>query len=73
MKHKIRTTMRPHTVTEVGDAELLDLQRQGLIADVTDQASGTQAQPPHPQAMTTARPDIPARSTRRKRDSQEAE
>lgn len=28
---KVRTTIRPHKVIEVGDAELLDLTRQGLI------------------------------------------
>lgn len=29
---KIRTTMRPTVEVTVGDAELLDLQRQGLLA-----------------------------------------
>jgi hypothetical protein len=29
---KIRTTFEPSTVLEVGDAELVDLDRQGLIA-----------------------------------------
>jgi hypothetical protein len=27
----VRTTLRPHEVIEVGDAELIDLERQGLI------------------------------------------
>lgn len=30
-KHKIRTTMRPDEEITVDDAELLDLQRQGLV------------------------------------------
>lgn len=29
--HKVRTTINPGTVLTVGDAELLDLTRQGLI------------------------------------------
>lgn len=29
--HKIRTTINPREVLTVGDAELLDLKRQGLI------------------------------------------
>lgn len=31
--HKIRTTFTPGEVLTVGDAELLDLTRQGLIVD----------------------------------------
>lgn len=30
---KIRTTMRPDVEVEVGDAEYLDLQRQGLVVE----------------------------------------
>jgi hypothetical protein len=33
MTRKIRTTMRPDQEIEVGDAEYLDLQRQGLVLD----------------------------------------
>lgn len=29
----VRTTMRPHEEIEVSDAELLDLQRQGLLVE----------------------------------------
>jgi hypothetical protein len=29
--HKVRTTMQPDVEIEVGDAELLDLQRSGLL------------------------------------------
>jgi hypothetical protein len=31
--HLIRTTMQPHLRVEVGDAEYLDLQRQGLLIE----------------------------------------
>lgn len=31
--HRIRTTINPGEVIEVGDAEFLDLTRQGLIFD----------------------------------------
>lgn len=33
MTHKIRTTMRPDQVIEVGEAEYLDLQRDGLLIE----------------------------------------
>lgn len=33
MTQKIRTTMRPDQEIEVGDAEYLDLYRQGLLVD----------------------------------------
>jgi hypothetical protein len=29
--HRVRTTMQPHIEVEVSDAELLDLERQGLL------------------------------------------
>ncbi|MCQ8831758.1 hypothetical protein [Streptomyces malaysiensis] len=29
--HRVRTTMQPHIDVEVNDAELLDLERQGLL------------------------------------------
>lgn len=32
-EHKIRTTIRPDEEITVGDAELLDLQRQGLVRE----------------------------------------
>lgn len=31
--HKVRTTLEPGKVIEVGEAELTDLERQGLIFD----------------------------------------
>ncbi|MFE9064933.1 hypothetical protein [Streptomyces violaceusniger] len=31
--HRVRTTMQPHIDVEVNDAELLDLERQGLLVD----------------------------------------
>ncbi len=31
MSHKVRVTMNPEVEIEVGDAELLDLERQGLV------------------------------------------
>ncbi len=30
---KVRTTMQPHLVIEVGEAEYTDLQRQGLLVE----------------------------------------
>lgn len=33
MSHTVRTTMRPDLEIEVGDADYLDLQRQGLLVE----------------------------------------
>ena len=57
MTHLIRTTMQPHLQIEVGDAECLDLQRQGLL--IEDPAPTTPAPVPAikkaaPPATTTA-------------------
>lgn len=57
MTHQVRTTIRPDEVLEVDDAELLDLQRQGLLLpgahaeqfDIAEQVAGEQppaADPP---------------------------
>lgn len=35
----VRTTMQPHVELEVGDAEYLDLQRQGLLLEDTPAAA----------------------------------
>lgn len=43
--HRIRTTINPGTVIEVGDAELTDLKRQGLVQQhVTDKTPTTPAE-----------------------------
>ncbi|MFF4552710.1 hypothetical protein [Streptomyces sp. NPDC001422] len=42
MSHKVRTTMSPDEEIEVGDAEYLDLSRQGLLAE----ESATEDVPP---------------------------
>ncbi|MEU8902196.1 hypothetical protein [Streptomyces mirabilis] len=39
MTHKIRTTMRPDQVIEVGEAEYLDLQRDGLLVEDNEPAA----------------------------------
>lgn len=39
MTHKIRTTMRPDVEIEVGDAEYLDLQREGLLVEDNEPAA----------------------------------
>jgi len=44
VSHLIRTTMQPHLQVEVGDAEYLDLQRQGLL--IEDPAPTTPAPAP---------------------------
>lgn len=36
-KHKVRTTINPGDVLTVDDAELLDLQRQGLVRELVDE------------------------------------
>jgi hypothetical protein len=43
--HKVRTTMQPGEVIEVDDAELLDLQRGGLLTDepAADPETSTEA------------------------------
>ena len=50
----IRTTMRPDREIEVGDAEYLDLKRQGLLLD--------DAPAPAP-AVTPAAPAAPVKKT----------
>lgn len=37
MTHKVRTTLRPQDEIEVGDAEYLDLSRDGLLVEATHQ------------------------------------
>ena len=41
----IRTTINPREVIQVGAAELLDLTRQGLVYDETDQAEENDDEP----------------------------
>lgn len=50
MTQTVRTTMRPDEEIEVGDAEYLDLKRQGLLVEETDD----QSVPP-----ATAAPAVP--------------
>lgn len=38
MSHIVRTTMRPDVEVEVGDADYLDLKRQGLLAAVVEES-----------------------------------
>lgn len=52
MTHKISTTMRPGDPVVVGDAEYLDLKRQGLIAHDYTQAPATPTPPPAPAERT---------------------
>lgn len=49
MTHLIRTTMRPDQQIEVGDAEYLDLKRDGLLAN-------DQPDAPAPATKKTAAP-----------------
>lgn len=52
----IRTTMQPHLEVEVGDAEYLDLKRQGLLveapAPTTPAASAPAIKKAAPSALT---------------------
>jgi len=41
--HKVVTTMQPDRVIEVGDQELTDLYRQGLIADLPEARRSNQS------------------------------
>lgn len=52
MTHRISTTMRPERQVEVGDAEYLDLKRQGLIAHDYSKPA-TPAPPPAPAERTS--------------------
>jgi len=45
MTHIVRTTKRPWEEIEVGDAEYLDLRRQGLLAPDTKPPATPQATP----------------------------
>jgi hypothetical protein len=54
MTHTVRTTMQPDREIEVDDAELLDLQRMGLLVE--------DSPAPAPQA-TTAAPSAPEKKT----------
>ena len=58
MSHTVRTTMQPDQPVEVGDAEYLDLKRQGLLAE--DEPVPT---PPPATAAATAAPAVPAKKT----------
>lgn len=49
MTHTVRTTMRPDEKIEVGDADYLDLQRQGLLIEET----ATETVPPATAAPAT--------------------
>ncbi|MFD4830136.1 hypothetical protein ACFWPV_09815 [Streptomyces uncialis] len=53
----VRTTLHPATPIEVGDAEYLDLKRQGLLIEEA---------PPPPPAPTAApgKPAIPAKTAK---------
>jgi hypothetical protein len=50
MTRKVRTTMQPDKEIEVDDAEYLDLQRQGLLAEepATESAPPATADPANP-------------------------
>lgn len=52
--HTVRTTMRPDVKVEVGDAEYIDLQRQGLLAPDGDPTSTSGDQPAVKKTTTTA-------------------
>lgn len=55
MTHLVRTTMQPHLQVEVGDAEYLDLQRQGLLVEEpapTSPAPAPAAKKAAPSALT---------------------
>lgn len=54
MSHTVRTTMQPDQTVEVGDAEYLDLKRQGLL--VEDEPA------PSPPPASAA-PAVPAKKT----------
>lgn len=56
---RIRTTINPREVIEVGDAELLDLERQGLVhSRVTDKTPTTADERKVPGELTP--PTVPA-------------
>jgi hypothetical protein len=52
MTHRISTTMRPDQPIDVGDAEYLDLKRQGLIAHDYTRQPAAPVPPPAPAART---------------------
>jgi hypothetical protein len=54
---KVRTTMQPDVEIEVGDAEYLDLKRQGLLVEEPAPAPATAA---------PASPSAPDKKTRRR-------
>jgi hypothetical protein len=58
-KRKVRTTMQPDTEMEVGEAEYIDLKRQGLLieTDETGQPVNAPAEPAEQQ-----QPETPKRS-----------
>lgn len=53
---KVRTTMQPDVEIEVGDAEYLDLKRQGLLAEESAPA-------PAPATAAPASPSTPDKKT----------
>lgn len=54
MTHAVRTTMRPDEVIEVGDAEHLDLHRQGLLLPEDSQSPAAPAPTPKKTASPAA-------------------
>lgn len=54
----VRTTIQPHVELEVGDAEYLDLQRQGLLVE--------DALPPAPSAPAAAPAKTPTTGAKSK-------
>ena len=57
MTHTVRTTMRPDQEIEVGDADYLDLQRQGLLVPetATDSLPPATAAPATPKKTPTSK------------------
>lgn len=62
MTHKVRTTMQPDKEIEVGDAEYLDLQRQGLLVEEDAHADVPPATAAPAAPQTPAAPKKPGTS-----------
>ena len=58
--HTVRTTIQPHVTLEVGDAEYLDLKRQGLLIEEDD----APAEPARTAAAAPAKTPATAKSSK---------
>jgi hypothetical protein len=62
--HTISTTMRPGDPIQVGDAEYLDLKRQGLIAVDYDEQAATQTPPATAERTATIKKAAPSATSK---------